>query len=158
MIIGFLRSFENPFDFTELARRFGKVGGFAHLRTLVRRLREESGPGNSLLLDGGDTWQGSGTAYWTRGRDMVGAYAAEHGLPFVYVNQVGANDELVFDGHSLAFDASGRVVLRALDFAEDILFFDVPEVLGVAEETENVYRDMIRDSAGQILMRLQALK
>ena len=60
-------------DFTELARRFGRVGGFAHLRTLVKRLREESGPGNSLLLDGGDTWQGSGTAYWTRGRDMVGA-------------------------------------------------------------------------------------
>ena len=60
-------------DFTGAAQRFGAVGGFAHLRTLVNRLREESGPGNSLLLDGGDTWQGSGTAYWTRGRDMVGA-------------------------------------------------------------------------------------
>ena len=60
-------------DFSETARRYGKVGGFAHLQTLVNRLREESGPGNSLLLDGGDTWQGSGTAYWTRGRDMVGA-------------------------------------------------------------------------------------
>jgi sulfur-oxidizing protein SoxB len=60
-------------NFSETARRFGKVGGFAHLRTLVNRLRDESGPGNSLLLDGGDTWQGSGTAYWTRGRDMVGA-------------------------------------------------------------------------------------
>jgi sulfur-oxidizing protein SoxB len=59
--------------FSETARRYGKVGGFAHLQTLVKRLREESGPGNSLLLDGGDTWQGSGTAYWTRGRDMVGA-------------------------------------------------------------------------------------
>ena len=60
-------------DFTEAAQRYGKVGGFAHLATLVNRLRDESGPGNSLLLDGGDTWQGSGTAYWTRGRDMVGA-------------------------------------------------------------------------------------
>lgn len=60
-------------NFSEAARRFGKVGGFAHLRTLVNRLRDESGPGNSLLLDGGDTWQGSGTAFWTRGRDMVGA-------------------------------------------------------------------------------------
>ena len=60
-------------DFSDTARRYGKVGGFAHLRTLVNRLREESGPGNSLLLDGGDTWQGSGTAYWTRGRDMVDA-------------------------------------------------------------------------------------
>ncbi len=60
-------------DFPEAARRFGKVGGFAHLKTLVDRLRDAAGPGNSLLLDGGDTWQGSGTAYWTRGRDMVGA-------------------------------------------------------------------------------------
>jgi len=60
-------------NFTDAAKLYGKVGGFAHLQTLVSRLRDESGPGNSLLLDGGDTWQGSGTAYWTRGRDMVGA-------------------------------------------------------------------------------------
>jgi sulfur-oxidizing protein SoxB len=59
--------------FDEAARKFGKVGGFAHLRTLVKRIRDDRGPGNSLLLDGGDTWQGSGTAYWTRGKDMVGA-------------------------------------------------------------------------------------
>ncbi|MGD9163173.1 MAG: thiosulfohydrolase SoxB [Chromatiales bacterium] len=60
-------------DFGEAARKYGKVGGFAHLKTLVKRLRDDRGPGNSLLLDGGDTWQGSGTAYWTRGKDMVGA-------------------------------------------------------------------------------------
>jgi len=60
-------------DFEEAALRYGKVGGFAHLRTLVRRLRAEYPDGHSLLLDGGDTWQGSGTAFWTRGRDMVGA-------------------------------------------------------------------------------------
>lgn len=56
-------------DFEEAARRYGKVGGFAHLATLVKRLRD-SRPG-ALLLDGGDTWQGSGTALWTRGQDMV---------------------------------------------------------------------------------------
>ena len=50
-------------DFVEAARRYGKVGGFAHLATLVKRLRAERGDGNSLLLDSGDTWQGSGTAY-----------------------------------------------------------------------------------------------
>lgn len=60
-------------DFDEATRQFGKVGGFAHLKTLVDRIRAERGDGNSLLLDGGDTWQGSGTAYWTRGKDMVGA-------------------------------------------------------------------------------------
>lgn len=60
-------------DFEDAAGKYGKVGGFAHLKTLVDRIRDDRGPGNSLLLDGGDTWQGSGTAYWTRGKDMVGA-------------------------------------------------------------------------------------
>ncbi|MCU7809699.1 MAG: thiosulfohydrolase SoxB, partial [Candidatus Thiodiazotropha sp. (ex Notomyrtea botanica)] len=59
-------------DFDNAAGKYGKVGGFSHLKTLVQRLRDDRGPGNSLLLDGGDTWQGSGTAYWTRGKDMVG--------------------------------------------------------------------------------------
>ena len=57
--------------FEDAARRYGKVGGFAHLRTLIQRLR--TGAGNSLLLDGGDTWQGSATALWTKGQDMVAA-------------------------------------------------------------------------------------
>jgi len=60
-------------DFEEAAQRYGKVGGFSHLCSLIRQLRGEYPDGASLLLDGGDTWQGSGTAYWTRGRDMVGA-------------------------------------------------------------------------------------
>jgi sulfur-oxidizing protein SoxB len=58
-------------DFERAARRYGKVGGFAHLATLVKRLKA-SRPG-ALLLDGGDTWQGSATALWTRGQDMVDA-------------------------------------------------------------------------------------
>lgn len=60
-------------DFVDAARKYGKAGGFAHLSTLVKKLRHEFGEESTLLLDGGDTWQGSGTAYWTRGRDMVGA-------------------------------------------------------------------------------------
>lgn len=58
-------------DFTEAARRYGKVGGFAHLSTLIQRMKA-SRPG-ALLLDGGDTWQGSATALWTKGQDMVDA-------------------------------------------------------------------------------------
>ena len=58
-------------NFTEAARIYGKVGGFAHLATLVKKIRS-SRPG-SLLLDGGDTWQGSGTSLWTRGQDMIEA-------------------------------------------------------------------------------------
>ena len=58
-------------DFEAAARRYGKVGGFAHLATLLKQLRA-SRPG-ALLLDGGDTWQGSATSLWTRGQDMVEA-------------------------------------------------------------------------------------
>ncbi|MDD5328804.1 MAG: thiosulfohydrolase SoxB [Sulfuricella sp.] len=58
-------------DFDNAARTYGKVGGFPQLATLVKKIRA-SRPG-SLLLDGGDTWQGSGTALWTKGQDMVDA-------------------------------------------------------------------------------------
>jgi sulfur-oxidizing protein SoxB len=58
-------------DFARAAQRYGKMGGFAHLATLVRKLRAERGA--SLLLDGGDTWQGSATSLWTRGQDMIEA-------------------------------------------------------------------------------------
>jgi sulfur-oxidizing protein SoxB len=78
----FLREFNIPeggvlahafthLDFEKLARRYGKAGGYAHLATLVKRLRA-SRP-HALLLDGGDSWQGSATALWTRGADMIGA-------------------------------------------------------------------------------------
>jgi sulfur-oxidizing protein SoxB len=58
-------------DFERAARRYGKVGGFAHLATLIEKLRAERPA--SLLLDGGDTWQGSATSLWTRGQDMIEA-------------------------------------------------------------------------------------
>jgi len=56
-------------DFEKAARTYGTLGGFAHIATLVKRLRA-SRPG-ALLLDGGDTWQGSASALWTKGQDMV---------------------------------------------------------------------------------------
>ena len=58
-------------NFEKAAKTYGKVGGFAHLATLVKRLRAER-PG-ALLLYGGDTWQGSATALWSKGQDMVDA-------------------------------------------------------------------------------------
>jgi len=61
-------------NFTEAAKTYGHVGGFAHLATLVKQIKA-SRPG-SLLLDGGDTWQGSGTALWTNGQDMANAALA----------------------------------------------------------------------------------
>lgn len=61
-------------NFEKAAATYGKVGGFAHLSTLVKRMKA-SRPG-ALLLDGGDTWQGSATALWTKGQDMVDACLA----------------------------------------------------------------------------------
>jgi sulfur-oxidizing protein SoxB len=58
-------------DFEHDARTFGQLGGFAHLATLVKKVRAQR-PG-ALLLDGGDSWQGSATALWTKGEDMVQA-------------------------------------------------------------------------------------
>jgi sulfur-oxidizing protein SoxB len=60
-------------DFEKSAARFGKLGGFAHLKTLIDRLRGEVGTANSLLLDGGDLWQGTGLANAMQGADMVDA-------------------------------------------------------------------------------------
>ncbi len=58
-------------NFEQAAAAYGKVGGFAHLTTLVKRVKGNR-PG-ALLLDGGDTWQGSATSLWTKGQDMVDA-------------------------------------------------------------------------------------
>ena len=61
-------------DFSAAAQNYGKMGGFAHLATLIQQMKA-SRP-NALLLDGGDSWQGSGTALWTKGQDMVDASLA----------------------------------------------------------------------------------
>jgi len=58
-------------DYVEAAKVYGKVGGFAHLATLVKRMKASRA--GALLLDGGDTWQGSATSLWTNAQDMVDA-------------------------------------------------------------------------------------
>ena len=58
-------------DYVAAAQNYGKMGGFAHMASLIKQMKTNR-PG-ALLLDGGDTWQGSGTALWTNGQDMVDA-------------------------------------------------------------------------------------
>ena len=101
-------------DFESAARRYGRVGGFAHLATLVKRLRADR-PG-ALLLDGGDTWQGSATSLWTHAQDMVdaclllGVDVMTGHWEFTYgmerVKQIVDGD---FKGQSTAGGASHRV-------------------------------------------------
>jgi S-sulfosulfanyl-L-cysteine sulfohydrolase len=119
-------------DFEKGAARFGKLGGFAHLKTLIDRLRADVGTGRSMLLDGGDLWQGSGQANTLQGGDMVdaanllGIEAMTGHWEFTYgeaalrnnlerfkgeflAQNVFLTDEAAFNG-AKAFDASsGRV-------------------------------------------------
>src|ERR1700722_9330236 len=119
-------------DFEKGAARFGKLGGFAHLKTLIDRLRNDVGAGRSLLLDGGDLWQGTGQANTLQGADMVeaanllGIEAMTGHWEFTYgetalrnnlarfkgeflAQNVFLTDEAAFNG-AKAFDASsGRV-------------------------------------------------
>jgi sulfur-oxidizing protein SoxB len=58
-------------DFEGLARTYGRIGGLDRMATLIKAIRAERGSDRVLLLDGGDTWQGSYTALQTKGADMV---------------------------------------------------------------------------------------
>jgi sulfur-oxidizing protein SoxB len=119
-------------DFEKSAARFGKLGGYAHLKTLIDRLRNEAGPQRSLLLDGGDAWQGTGLANALRGADMVeaanllGVEAMTGHWEFTYgeatlrgnlerfkgeflAQNVFLTEEAAFNGATAFDQASGRV-------------------------------------------------
>ncbi|MCU7933666.1 MAG: thiosulfohydrolase SoxB [Candidatus Thiodiazotropha sp. (ex Dulcina madagascariensis)] len=133
-------------DFDAAAGKYGKVGGFAHLQTLVQRIRDDRGPGNSLLLDGGDTWQGSGTAYWTRGKDMVGA-----------CNRLGVD---VMTGHweftyldeeviANISDFKGDFVAQNVRVREEALFdYKFPDFDGYDEDAGNAFKPYVIKQVG----------
>lgn len=110
-------------DFCAAARAYGKVGGFAHLASLVKRLKA-SRP-NALLLDGGDSWQGSATALWTAGQDMVEASLAlgvdvmtghwefTHGAERVlYVVRHDFKDKVAFIAQNIVHEDSADTVFE----------------------------------------------
>lgn len=87
---------------------------------------------------------------------LVSGHAARHRLPFIFVNQVGANDELVFDGRSLAIDSAGRPVAVLPAFTEHVQTVDTaataPAAVSYAPQPtiESVYEALllgIRDYA-----------
>ncbi len=81
-------------------------------------------------------------------REIFAASARRHGAPVVYVNQVGGNDQLIFDGSSFAMDAQGRVIAAAASFAEDLVVVDTDKGAGdihenFSEETAAVYEALV---------------
>jgi NAD+ synthase (glutamine-hydrolysing) len=89
--------------------------------------------------------------------ELFGSQARQYGLPLVYVNQVGGNDELVFDGNSIVFDAAGNVIARALPFAEDLLIVECnadPQAAAPSPENEShrLATDGITESIYQALV------
>ena len=60
-------------DYVNLAREYGKLGGLDRTSNIIKQIRAERGDNKVLLLDGGDTWQGSYTSLKTQGADMVSA-------------------------------------------------------------------------------------
>jgi S-sulfosulfanyl-L-cysteine sulfohydrolase len=108
-------------DFAQAAKTYGKVGGFAHLAALVKRVRAER-PG-ALLLDGGDTWQGSATALWTNAQDMIAASLA------LGVNVMTAHWEFTYGANRVKSvvekDFAGRIEflaqnIRTADFDDPV--------------------------------------
>jgi NAD+ synthetase len=73
---------------------------------------------------------------------MVGNAARKYGLPVLYCNQVGGNDDLIFDGRSMAFDAKGRLAARAEGFASQVLLVDLDDLAeGAENKTQAVSED-----------------
>jgi sulfur-oxidizing protein SoxB len=108
-------------NFAEAAQTYGAAGGFSHLATLVKRLRANR-PG-ALLLDGGDTWQGSATALWTRGQDMIDACLA------LGVDVMTGHWEFTYGAQRvsevIARDLNGRIDfvaqnVRTIDFGDPV--------------------------------------
>ncbi|MCF6225125.1 MAG: thiosulfohydrolase SoxB [Xanthomonadales bacterium] len=131
-------------DFTAAAEKFGKVGGFAHLKTLIDQCRGEAGDGRSILIDGGDTWQGSGTALWTRGKDMVEA------CNMLGVDVMTGHWEFTYQDNEILENAklfNGEFVAQNIKASEDALFEGI-EVYD--EDSGHVFKPyVIREMQGK---------
>ena len=77
-----------------------------------------------------------------RRRAMLGGIARELGAPLVYANLVGGNDQLVFDGHSLAFDRDGSVAAQLPGFREDIALISIPPAVTPEIAPDDDVRDV----------------
>jgi len=117
-----------------------------------KRPRYALDPVRELVKDGAEVIVNIAGSPFHRGKgkfreEMMNAVARHHSRPLLYVNQVGGNDSLVFDGRSCAFDACGNLAARAPEFEEYILMVDVPEMKGEiaepADELDSVRKALV---------------
>ncbi len=120
-------------DFAQAAKTYGKAGGFAHLAALVKRVRAVRP--SALLLDGGDTWQGSATALWSNAQDMIDAALA------LGVNVMTAHWEFTYGANRVKSviekDFAGKIEflaqnIRTADFDDPVFkAYTIREINGV---------------------------
>lgn len=169
-------------DFTALATAYGRMGGLDRIATIVRAIRAAR-PGRTLLLDGGDTWQGSYTSMQTRGEDMVRAMqplgidamtahweftyggarvkelASRLGFPFLAANVRDTTwDEDVFPGEAI-FERSGlRIGVIGQAFPYTPIAnprYLIPEwSFGIQEEALRARVTKLRDSGVDLVVLL----
>ena len=92
-------------------------------------------PVEALIRSGGNfVLNISASPFWAGKRelrrDMLATIAKNDHVPVVFVNQVGGNDSLVFDGSSLVFDREGKVIAQGKSFEEDLVLFDSDALTG----------------------------
>ena len=112
-----------------------------------------SDPVASLMQAGGNFLLNiSGSPFWIGKRelrrDMLASIARQHNVPVAFVNQVGGNDSLVFDGSSLVLNPEGQVVAQGRSFEEDLVFFDSSSLSGemhdqIAGDDASVYTALV---------------
>jgi len=116
-------------------------------RDFWKRRRYHHDPIEELVRAGATAIVNSSASPFTAGKHvrreaMLGSMARRHKVPLVYVNQFGGNDDLVFDGRSCAFNASGEAIARGRSFEADVLICDIdcgtpigpPQDIGVESE------------------------
>lgn len=119
-------------------------------RLMSRRLYHEN-PIEDLSAAGAQIMINSSASPFVAGKhefrlELFGQQARRFARPLIYVNQVGGNDELIFDGNSCVFDAAGNVIAHAKDFEEDLLVVDLdhpPIQPGYSRGIESIYKALV---------------
>ncbi len=84
--------------------------------------------------------------------EMIQQAAKKYKTPFIYVNQVGSNDDLIFDGGSFAIDKNGKLVCEAKTFEEDLVIFDLEKEMG---EKHKVHEDGLESIYEALLLGIR---